>query len=314
MASAEPVDDAADPAPTPGQLAPQRGPRDWLGLGLRGMLMGVAEVVPGVSGGTIAFVTGIYSELLHTLAHIDLAAPRHLRRLGLRAFWRDYNLGFLAVLGAGMALAIAGGARLLRHALELTPAPLWGFFFGVIAAAVLTMGRQLPLRWLLPAGAVGLALGVWVGALEPLHAEPAPWMFFVGGALAVSAWLLPAVSGSFLLLVLGLYEPVLAALTEGRLGILALLGTGCAVGLLLFARLLSWLLDHYHQPLLGALTGFMAGALTVIWPWQSGGQLQLPASYAAGGGDPLLLATLITATAGAVVVLALDRLTPPPVA
>jgi len=310
MASAEPVGDA-DPARTPGALAPQRRPRDWLGLGLRGMLMGVAEIVPGVSGGTIAFVTGIYSELLHTLAHIDLQAPRRLLRLGPRAFWQAYNLGFLAVLGAGMALAIGVGARLLRHALEVTPAPLWGFFFGLIAAAVVTMGRQLAPRWLLPAGALGLALGIWVGGLEPLQAEPSPWLFFVGGALAVSAWLLPAVSGSFLLLVLGLYEPVLTALTEGRLGILALLGLGCAVGLLLFARLLSWLLDRYRQPLLGALTGFMAGALTVIWPWQSGGRLQLPESYAASGGDPLLLATVITAAAGAVLVLALDRLTPP---
>ncbi len=289
---------------------PARGLSGWLGIGVRGMAMGVAELVPGVSGGTIAFVTGIYDELIRTLASFSLVgSPRLLWRDGWRTFWRAHNLTFLLVLASGMVMAVVVFARLLEYLLDQVAVMVWGFFFGLIAASVVQIGRFRPPAALAVYGVVGLLLGAALMQVGFREGEAPLWMFFVGGMLAVSAWLLPAVSGSFLLLVLGLYEPVLRAFNAGHWLVPAVLAAGCAVGLLLFSRLLYWLMRRAREPVLASLTGFMAGSLLRLWPWQAEHALLSPLGYQAATGQPALwLPVILAAALGVVTLWLLSRL------
>jgi len=289
--------------------APRRGGLAWAALVLRGVAMGLAELVPGVSGGTIAFVTGIYEELVGTLARLRPAALAMLFRDGPGACWRHYNLGFLAALGVGMAAAVVTFARVFEYLLDHVPTLVWAFFFGLIAASVAQIGRGRRPADLIGFGAVGLGAAAALLTLG-VGTGPAPlWMFFVGGVIAVSAWLLPAVSGSFLLLVLGLYEPVLRAFNAGEWLVPGVLALGCLVGLLAFSRLLHWLLGRIREPLLAGLTGFMAGSLYRLWPWRADGGVVAPAAYEAATGQPaMLLATLGAAALGVAALWLLSRL------
>ncbi|MFU8817753.1 MAG: DUF368 domain-containing protein [Pseudomonadales bacterium] len=280
----------------------------WLTLLLRGMAMGIAELVPGISGGTIAFVTGIYDELVGTLASFRPSSLGLLRRGGVRQFWVAHNLTFLLVLGLGMVLAVLAFARVIGYLLDTVPVLVWAFFFGLIAAAAVQIGRGRRLGALLGYGSLGLVLALLLLQIGPRQVEAPLWMFFVGGVLAVSAWLLPAVSGSFLLLTLGLYEPVLRALNAGQWLIPLVLLCGCAVGILAFARLLHWLMTRVREPMLAGLTGFMCGSLPRLWPWQNDGLL-LPAGYEAVTGQPALLLPAVAAVAvGSLVLWLLSRL------
>lgn len=286
------------------ELRPRRsGPLAWASLFLRGMAMGIAELVPGVSGGTIAFVTGIYGELVSSLASFRLASLAVLLRDGLAAFWRHHNLGFLLVLGLGMAASVLLFARLFHYLLEQVPTLVWGFFFGLIAASVVQIGHRRSPRHLLGAGSVGLVCGLLLLFVNPGDGDAAPWVYFFGGMAAVSAWLLPAVSGSFLLLALGLYGGVLEALSEGIWPVLLMLGAGCAVGLLAFARILAWVMDVWREPVLALLTGFMAGSLVRLWPWHHDGTLFTPAGFEAALGQPALPGAVLLATVAGVAVL-----------
>ena len=279
----------------------------WMGVLLRGAAMGVAEVVPGVSGGTIAFVTGIYRELIASLAAFS---PTTLPWLisDPRRFWRRHNLGFLICLGCGMLFSVLLFARLISAAIEAAPTLVWGFFFGLVLFSVFDIGRaRLPVM-LLTLGALGLVLGAATSVLEPMGAEPSYPAYFVGGALAACAWLLPAVSGSFLLVVLGLYADVLAAAASLNLAVLAVFGLGTVTGIALFARLLRYLMDRFFEPVLGFLTGFMAGALVKLWPWQAGGALLSPAAWSETAGSPARIGlTLAMMVAGAVALWLLAR-------
>lgn len=287
--------------------AAARDARGWAGVYLRGAAMGVAELVPGVSGGTIAFITGIFDELVGTLAGIRGPSMALLREQGLigaaPVFWRQHNLTFLLMLGLGMLSSIALLAHLLSTLMATARPLVWAFFFGLIVYSVYEIGRHRARRTLLIFAPVGVLLGLGVALAEPIAGEPALWMFFFGGALAVSAWLLPAVSGSFLLLVLGLYEAVLAAVTQLQWSVLATFAFGCICGLLLFANLLSWLLKRYHESIIALLTGFMAGAAVQLWPWQVDGAPVSPALYAASlGSEPLLTGAIAAMLAGAVTI------------
>jgi putative membrane protein len=286
-----------------------RSLRAWLMLMLRGMAMGVAELVPGVSGGTIAFVTGIYDELVGTLARFRLESLRLLRRDGLRAFWQSHNLTFLMVLGVGMVVAVLVFARLVQYLLDHVPVLVWAFFFGLIAASVVQIGRYRRIRTLLTFGVLGMVLALLVLQMGVRETDAPLWMYFVGGMVAVSAWLLPGVSGSFLLLALGLYEPVLRAINAGEWLIPLILLAGCGVGILSFARVLSWLMTRVREPMLAGLTGFMAGALPRLWPWQHDGLLMTPQGYEAVSGDASLpIAALVMLIFGALVLWSISRL------
>jgi putative membrane protein len=286
-----------------------RSLRAWLALMLRGMAMGVAELVPGVSGGTIAFVTGIYDELVRTLARFRLESLQLLWRDGLRAFWQSHNLTFLLVLGIGMVVAVLSFARLFEYLLDHVPVLVWAFFFGLIAASVVQIGRYRQVRALLVFGLLGMVLALLVLQAGAREVEAPLWMYFVGGMVAVSAWLLPGVSGSFLLLALGLYEPVLRAINGGEWLIPLILLVGCAVGILSFARLLSWLMTRVREPMLAGLTGFMAGALPRLWPWQYDGELMTPQGYEAASGDAsLFVAAVAMLIVGALVLWSISRL------
>lgn len=283
--------------------------RGWLTLLLRGMAMGVAELVPGVSGGTIAFITGIYDELVGTLARFRFDSLRLLRSDGLRAFWQAHNLTFLLVLGIGMVVSVLAFARLIQYLLDHVPVLVWAFFFGLIVASVVQIGRYRQVRTLLGYGVLGVVLALLVLQLGHRDGQAPLYMYFFGGMVAVSAWLLPGVSGSFLLLALGLYEPVLRSLNAGEWLIPLILLVGCAVGILSFARLLHWLMTRVREPMLATLTGFMAGSLPRLWPWQQDGQLLTPQGYEALSGDAALpVAAVAMLMLGALVLWSLSRL------
>jgi len=266
----------------------------WLGLYLRGIAMGIAEVIPGVSGGTIAFVSGIYEELIATLASLRPSSLRLLRH-GIGSFWRQHNLSFLLVLGLGMVTGVALFAHALSLALLVARPVVWAFFFGVILFSVLILGRDRVPRVLAIWFPPGLLLGLLMVNLDATAQLGGLWAYFFGAALAVAAWLLPAVSGSFLLLLLGLYEGVLAALVGLNLTVLGAMAAGALIGLICFANLLSFLMSRYREPVLSLLTGFMAGSIVRLWPWRGpDDSLLLPAGY-----SELMAASPLTLWVGA---------------
>ena len=270
--------------------------------------MGIAEVVPGVSGGTIAFVSGIYQELIDTIAGLRPRSVLLLVRQGPRAFWKAHNLTFLLVLGGGMLTGILIFSQFIASWLSVARPVVWAFFFGVIACSIVVVGRPRERRRFLLLAPLGVLVGLGVAQLEPLAGSAGLWLYFVGGMIAVSAWLLPAISGSFMLLIMGLYEGVIGALTGFEWPILFSLAAGCAVGLLAFANLLSWLLQRYSETLLSLLTGFMAGSLLRLWPWSVEGVLSPEAYTALTGQNAWLVESAIAALGGVLVVYLLTRL------
>ncbi|HSH47719.1 MAG TPA: DUF368 domain-containing protein [Halomonas sp.] len=234
--------------------------------------MGAADAVPGVSGGTIAFITGIYEELIHTIRQFGPSAWPAWRRGGLGGLARHLNLRFLIPLLAGIAVSLVSVAHLVVWLMEAQPLVLDGFFFGLVAASALLIGQQASERrwWHLFALIAGLVLAYLLPSLMPLVAGlGSPDLVLVaGGAIAISALLLPGVSGSFLLLTMGLYGTVMQAIRGLELATLGLFGAGCALGLFFFSRLLSWLLRRHHGATLQLLLGFIVGSLPVLWPWR----------------------------------------------
>ena len=272
--------------------------RSLPGLFARGMAMGVAEVIPGVSGGTIAFVTGIYDELVRSLASLSHRSPGTLLRRGWRAFAQEHNVVFFAVLLAGMVASFLAAASVIRGLLETHGVYVFGFFFGLIAGSVVAVGAEAPWRRLALVAPAGLAAGVAVGLLFEPSAPAAGGgaVYALAGALAATAWILPGVSGSFVLLLLGLYQPLLDALHAGDWATLATFAGGLAAGLLAFSKLLAWLLARARDTLLALLTGFLAGSLTQIWPWRHA---------VSSAPEPNVLGVVAAMLAGALVVGAL---------
>ncbi len=240
------------------------------GIFLRGALMGAADVVPGVSGGTVAFITGIYFRLLGAIAAIPSAVVHELVRGRIGRFWNSIDGTFLTVLLAGILTSIVTLASAITWGLETYPIALWSFFFGLILASVWHVLGQLkaPRFWLALPIAAGAVFAWWVTTLSAGQADPAPATFFFAGAIAICAMILPGLSGSFVLLVLGMYTPVLSAVREFDLVIISLFMAGCALGLLSFARILGFALRKAQDVILAVLTGFMIGALNRVWPWQ----------------------------------------------
>ncbi len=232
--------------------------------------MGAADIVPGVSGGTIAFITGIYFRLLEAINAVPGAVYRHLVRGRFRAFWLDCDGSFLVCLLAGILASIASLASAISYVLVAYPILIWSFFFGLIVASVWHVGRQV--RHYKPALLVpllsGIAIAWWITTLSASQVSPSALAFFGAGALAICAMILPGISGSFILVIIGMYAPVLAAIKSLDVGILLLFMAGCVVGLLSIARLITWAFHHFHDLVLALLTGFMIGALNKVWPWK----------------------------------------------
>ena len=250
--------------------APAERPQRLPGVFVRGIAMGAADIVPGVSGGTIAFITGIYFRLLAAISAVPAALFGHLLKGRLRPFWQAVDGSFLLVLLLGVLTSVFSLAAIISHALAHYPIPLWSFFFGLILAAVWHVGRELRKRqaWQLIPAALGCAFAVWITGLTPAALEPGYTMLFLGGAVAICAMILPGISGSFILVIMGLYAPVLAAIRDLQVLSLAIFAAGCLVGLLSIARLLTWAFHRYHDLVLALLVGIMLGSLNKVWPWK----------------------------------------------
>jgi putative membrane protein len=294
---------------------------------LKGAGMGAADAVPGVSGGTIAFVTGIYEELIHTIKQFGPSAYPAWRRGGLAGLATHLNLAFAVPLLLGIGASLISVAHLVVWLMDDHPLLLNGFFFGLVAASALVVSRH-PADWklwhLLPL-VVGLLLAHGLPSLMPFITQlgSPSLVLIVGGAIAISALLLPGVSGSFLLLTMGLYGTVMQGIRSFDLALLSTFAVGCLIGLFGFSRLLSWLLRHYHTATLQLLIGFIVGSLPVLWPWRELVRYQLgpegqmipldyryltPGDYALlTGQSGLMLPVLVAMLFGAVLVLALAR-------
>ncbi len=260
----------------------------WLATFLKGMAMGAADVVPGVSGGTVALITGIYTALIESIRAFDLTFFHMLLKGQFQACWQKVNANFLLPLIAGIACSLFSLAKLITMALERYPTQLYAFFIGLILASAVVLLRDIK-QWrgaLIASLLLGLAFMLGVAEMRPMEFTPSPIVLFGAGAIAICAMILPGISGSFLLLMMGLYPFVLTAVHELDIAKLAIFASGCALGLLSFVRLLSWLLARYHDLLMSFLIGVLFASLRVLWPWQSSSgadtppALELPADFA----------------------------------
>jgi putative membrane protein len=302
----------------------KRGPRDFIVLILKGMGMGAADVVPGVSGGTIAFISGIYEELIHSIKNINYATVSTLWKEGIVSFWKALNGNFLISVVGGILISVLTLARLLEYLLVNHPVLIWSFFFGLIIGSAVFVARSIE-RW--NAGTVisliaGIAVAWVITGITPAETTEAYWFIFISGALAICAMILPGISGSFILLLLGKYQFILNSLNEGRLLVIAVLVLGALTGIISFSHLLSWLLRKFHHLTIAVLAGFMIGSLNKIWPWKvtveefvdSHGMVQplvqhnvLPGRFAAEVGyDSQVLWAILLALAGFLLIFLLE--------
>ncbi len=234
------------------------------------MAMGAADVVPGVSGGTIAFISGIYEELLETINRLNLKTIKILFKNGFNEFWKAINGNFLASLLFGIAISVVSFAKGISFLLHNYPIELWSFFFGLVLASVLFVGKDIDRSkagsWI--ALLLGVLIALYITQLKVGVYVDNPWYLFLSGALAICAMILPGISGSFILVLLGSYETVLNAVHQRDLQTIAIIGAGAIVGLLSFSKLLKWTFDLYKNKTLALLTGFILGSLNKIWPWK----------------------------------------------
>ena len=252
-----------------------------------GMVMGAAEVVPGVSGGTIAFISGIYERLINAIKQFTPYLILRLKDEGLISTWHSVDATFLLVLFSGMGVSILIFASAVSYLLHNEPIAIWSFFFGLVLVSTLVVSRELE-SFAVEAGigiGIGVVIGVVITQLVPIALEPTPLMLFVGGSIAVCAWILPGLSGSFILLLLGLYSFVIDAIKSFDLLNLAFLGLGMVIGLVSFSKLLSRLFARFRNETLSLLLGFMLGSLVKLWPWKNTTSYQIKAD---GGQIPLV--------------------------
>lgn len=305
-------------------------PTNGLATALKGAAMGIAEVIPGVSGGTIAFITGIYERLLHSIkAILGPGIIQAFRRGGIKEAWRYIDGSFMSALLAGMASGVIAGVFGISHLLAHYPQLVWSFFFGLILASALMLFRQVG-EWNVKT--ITALVLTSLAALYYTLASPAQgihqlWFVFVSGTIAISALMLPGVSGSFILVLLGMYAYVLGAVKQflSQLDmasgvVVVTFALGCLVGLATFSRILTWTFKHHYHIAMAGLTGFLIGSLNKIWPWKEvvswradshGEQVALleksilPAQYE---GDPMVLGCIALAIAGFVTVVLMEKL------
>ncbi|AIY13669.1 DUF368 domain-containing protein [Cellulophaga baltica] len=237
---------------------------------LKGMAMGAADVVPGVSGGTIAFISGIYEELIDSINNINLSLFKTLKTEGIKSFWKQLNGNFLVALFLGIGISVLSLAKGISWLLLNQPVLLWSFFFGLVVASILFVGKSVE-KWNLATIVmlvIGTGMAYYITTLPPAENTDSLPFLFLSGALAICAMILPGISGAFILVLLGSYKVILDAVHEYDLKIVATVGLGAIFGLLSFARLLKWMFKHYKDITLAVLTGFILGSLNKIWPWK----------------------------------------------
>jgi putative membrane protein len=241
-----------------------------MGVAARGVLMGAADAVPGVSGGTIAFMTGIYEELIYSLKQCGFSAVKMLFKEGLKPTWQHINGGFLLALFSGIIISILTLSRVVLYLLDTHPILLWSFFFGLILAAVWSVIRHIE-KWeigVISTFLVGAVSAYLITTISPTSIETSPLIIFLSGMIAICAMILPGISGSFILLLLGMYAPMLTAVKELQILTICIFASGCLAGLLSFSHVLSWMFKHYKVMTLSLLGGFMLGSLNKVWPWK----------------------------------------------
>lgn len=252
----------------PIKKAKRRGP----GLVLRGLCMGTADVIPGVSGGTVALIMGIYDELVNTIASVDGRVLQALLRGRIMEVLKLVNAGFLFPLLAGVFIAIASFAKLITYLLTTHPQPVWGFFTGLILASALFVAKQIEGDLNVRLGifiVLGAAFGYAITSLVPVETGTESYKFVLAGMVAICAMILPGISGSFLLVIMGKYQQVFTAVHERELQVVALFGVGAIIGILGFSRLLKRLLARYHAATMAFLVGLMLGSLRKVWPFRN---------------------------------------------
>ena len=300
--------------------------RERLMLFFKGMAMGGADVVPGVSGGTIAFITGIYDELITSLKAFDIKALQLLRHGELLPLWKKVNGNFLAVLFSGILISIVSLAKFIIFALENYPIQIWSFFFGLIViSAILVLREVRRWNWLVPVVVfLGIIVAYLITSMAPKSTPDNLFFVFASGMVAICAMILPGISGSFILLILGKYESIIRAIQERDFVTLVVFAGGCATGLLSFVRLLSVILNKYRNLTIAILSGFMIGSLNKVWPWKlaltfrlnrHGEQVPLmersvmPAEYLrVTGEDPRLFEALLFAALGIFLVVIIEKI------
>lgn len=300
------------------------------------MAMGAADVVPGVSGGTIAFISGIYEELIETINSLDFGFFKTWKTNGFSKAWKKYNLSFLLALGAGVIVSILSLARLIIWLLEHHPIAVWAFFFGLVVASVLYVGVQVT-QWrfaTILALVLASATSYLITIGEPITTPDNNWFLFFAGFIAIIAMILPGISGAFILLLLGAYTNVMGIVTQLGDGIigtntdllleaslkLLIFALGAVTGLKVFSKVLNWMFTHKKNLILAILTGFMIGALNKIWPWKkvleyrinsSGEEIPfleqsiLPNNF---NGDPQVMNAVLFAVLGFLTIFLLERI------
>ena len=253
--------------------------KDYLMIGVKGACMGAADVIPGVSGGTIAFITGIYDEFVGSIARIDAEAVKMLFKGKIRDFWNHINGWFILSIVLGIGTSVVALAGLMQMLLSDHPIQTWAFFFGLIVASSIFILRGISGWKVLEGGLLvfGIILGVVVCTLSPTETPDALWFIFLSGSIAICAMILPGISGSFILLILGKYQYIMGTITElvsgvdmgKNLLIMGMFMTGAVVGILGFSKFLNWLLARWNKETLIVLAGFIIGSLVKVWPWSN---------------------------------------------
>ena len=248
----------------------ERKLKDYLMLSVKGMCMGAADVVPGVSGGTIAFITGIYDELVNSIKSINAASLKMFFTGKWGEFWKMINGKFLLFLLAGIGISVFSLAKIITWLLVAYPVLVWSFFFGLVLASTWFVGKDVKERnWKTALGfLLGAALAFYITVATPAE-TPSHFLFiFLCGAIAICAMILPGISGSFILVLLGKYFFIMEAVKTLDLKVIAIFGIGACVGITSFSRLLSYALSHMRNITLAVLSGFMLGSLNKVWPWK----------------------------------------------
>lgn len=301
--------------------------KEYLVLVLKGMGMGAADVVPGVSGGTVAFITGIYEELIESIKSINLNAVKLFFTGKFVEFWKAINGTFLISVFIGIGISVFSLAKGLEFLLNNYPILVWSFFFGLIVASAIYVSRSIE-KWnpgTIIAGIGGIIVAYLITVISPAEANTSYWFIFFSGSIAICAMILPGISGSFILVLLGMYKFILEAVGNLEIAVILTFLIGAAVGIIAFSNVLSWLLKKYHNITIAVLAGFMVGSLNKVWPWKEvtetfldrHGEIKplaerniLPGTFEQiTGNDALLLGAILLAIVGFALIFIIEGLT-----